>query len=44
MSLEHGKLGEDTVAWGTVALGEKRLILVASKDATREMKVSFDIF
>ena len=42
--LEHGRLGEDTVAWGTMAIGEKRLIVVGSKDPTREMKVSFDMF
>lgn len=42
--IEHGKLGEDTVAWGTMSLGEKRLIVVASKDPSREMTASFDMF
>lgn len=44
VSLEHGQLGEETVAWGVVNFGEKRLIVVASKDPTRYMKVSFDTF
>jgi hypothetical protein len=43
-SVQHGRLGEDTVAWGTINLAEKRLIVVASKDANREMKVSLDTF
>jgi len=42
--IEHGKLGDDTVAWGTVSLQRGRVIVVASKSLTREAKVSVEFF
>jgi hypothetical protein len=42
--VKHGRLGVDTVAWGTIDVGEKRLIVVGSKRANQEMKVSLDTF
>jgi hypothetical protein len=41
--LQHGKLEDTTVAWGTVPHEGKQALIVASKDKLGDTKASFDI-
>jgi len=43
LALDHGKLEDTTVAWGTVPYEGKQALLVASQDKTGTTKASFDI-
>jgi hypothetical protein len=42
--IEHGKLGDDAVAWGTVSFQRSRVIVVASRAGTGKPKVSVEFF